>query len=36
MGAFKDAHGGQLRNLYLDADAAEAVKRGSAAASPGT
>ena len=29
MGAFKDAHGGQLRNLYLDADAAEAVKRGS-------
>ena len=29
MGAFKDAHGGQLRNLYLAADAAEAVKRGS-------
>ncbi len=29
MGAFKDAHGGALRNLYLDADAAEAVKRGS-------
>ena len=29
MGAFKDAHGGQLRNLYLDADAAEAAKRGS-------
>ena len=29
MGAFKDAHGGQLRNLYLDAGAAEAVKRGS-------
>ena len=28
MGAFKDAHGGQLRNLYLDAAAAEAVKRG--------
>ena len=28
MGAFKDAHGGQLRNLYLDATAAEAVKRG--------
>jgi sulfate adenylyltransferase len=31
MGAFKDAHGGALRNLYLDADAAEAVKRGSGA-----
>ena len=29
MGAFKDAHGGPLRNLYLDADAAEAAKRGS-------
>ncbi|MGE3290535.1 MAG: bifunctional sulfate adenylyltransferase/adenylylsulfate kinase [Geminicoccaceae bacterium] len=29
MGAFKDAHGGALRNLYLDAEAAEAVKRGS-------
>ena len=29
MGAFKDAHGGALRNLYLDADAAETVKRGS-------
>jgi sulfate adenylyltransferase len=29
MGAFKDAHGGRLRNLYLDADAAEVVKRGS-------
>lgn len=29
MGAFKDAHGGQLRNLYLDAIAAETVKRGS-------
>ena len=28
MGAFKDAHGGQLRNLYLDAAAAEVVKRG--------
>ncbi len=30
MGAFKDAHGGQLRNLYLDAAAAEVAKRGSA------
>ena len=29
MGAFKDAHGGALRNLYLEADAAEAAKRGS-------
>jgi sulfate adenylyltransferase len=29
MGAFKDAHGGKLRTLYLDADAAEAAKRGS-------
>ena len=29
MGAFKDAHGGPLRNLYLDDDAAEAAKRGS-------
>ena len=29
MGAFKDAHGGSLRNLYLDADAAETAKRGS-------
>ncbi len=28
MGAFKDAHGGQLRNLYLEAEAAEAAKRG--------
>ena len=29
MGAFKDAHGGALRNLYLDAAAADAAKRGS-------
>ena len=28
MGAFKDAHGGILRDLYLDPAAAEAVKRG--------
>jgi sulfate adenylyltransferase len=30
MGAFKDAHGGKLRNLYLGPDAAEAAKRKSA------
>ncbi|MFZ1426325.1 MAG: bifunctional sulfate adenylyltransferase/adenylylsulfate kinase [Geminicoccaceae bacterium] len=29
MGAFKDAHGGRLRDLYLDTDAAEAAKGGS-------
>lgn len=28
MGAFKDAHGGRLRDLYLDGNAAEAVRRG--------
>ena len=26
MGAFKEPHGGELKNLYLDADAAEAEK----------
>jgi sulfate adenylyltransferase len=31
MGAFKDAHGGQLRNLYLDEAAAEEAKRRSGA-----
>jgi sulfate adenylyltransferase len=30
MGAFKDAHGGKLRNLYLGPEAAEAAKRKSA------
>ena len=28
MGAFKDAHGGRLRGLYLDNDAAEAANGG--------
>lgn len=28
MGAFKDAHGGRLRDLYVDVDTAEAIKRG--------
>jgi sulfate adenylyltransferase len=27
MGAFKEPHGGELKNLYLDADAAEAEKQ---------
>ena len=29
MGAFKDAHGGRLRDLYLDTDAAATAKGGS-------
>ena len=27
MGAFKEPHGGELKDLYLDAEAAEAEKK---------
>ena len=36
MGAFKDPHGGELKNLYLASEAAAAEKQASADYPPGT
>ena len=36
MGAFKEPHGGELKNLYLDADSAAAEKQRRVTMRPGT